>query len=111
MTIALFAEFTASEGNQDLVTELISGFAALVRAEPGNLAFDPHLRGDHPGTVFVYEAYRDQEAFDMHLTSAHGRAFNQRLGALVVGGGSRLTMLSPISVSAPVNTPSIEELV
>ena len=39
MTIALYAEFTATAGNRTLVTELIAEFAERVRAEPGNLAF------------------------------------------------------------------------
>jgi quinol monooxygenase YgiN len=98
MTVALFAEFTATAGNQALVTQLIAEFAARVRAEPGNLAFAPHHRADSPGTVFVYEAYRDQAAFEEHLASPHGHDFNLTLGELVVGGGSRLTMLRPIAV-------------
>ena len=106
MTIALYAEFTATAGNHALVTELIAEFAARVRAEPGNLAFDPHHLADSPATVFVYEAYRDQAAFDEHLASFHGRDFNQRLGTLVVGGGSRLTMLSPIVVGTAVESRS-----
>lgn len=104
MTIALYAEFTATDGNRDLVTELIAEFAVRVRAEPGNLAFDPHHRVDSPTTVFVYEAYRDQAAFDEHLASPHGHDFNRRLGDLIVGGGSRLTMLSPIAVGSPVES-------
>jgi quinol monooxygenase YgiN len=96
MTIALYAEFTASSGNHALVTELIAAFADRVRAEPGNLRFDPHHIVDAPDTVFVYETYRDQAAFDVHLASAHGHEFNRRLVGLVVGGGSRLTMLQPI---------------
>ena len=102
MTVALYAEFTATAENRTLVTELIAEFAQRVRAEPGNLAFDPHHLADSPATIFVYEAYRDQAAFDEHLASSHGRDFNQRLGTLVVGGGSRLTMLSPIAVATAV---------
>jgi quinol monooxygenase YgiN len=89
MTIALYAEFTATAGNHALVADLIAEFAQRVRAEPGNLVFDPHHRVDSPSTVFVYEAYRDQAAFDEHL---------------VVGGGSRLTMLSPIAVGTRTST-------
>ena len=105
MTIAVYVEFTATVGNQllvtELVTELIAEFAAGVRVEPGNLAFAPHIRVDSPSTVFVCEAYRDQAAFDEHLASAHGYDFTFRVADLVVGGGSRLTMLSPIAVDSP----------
>jgi len=106
MTIALYAEFTATAENRTLVTELIAEFAERVRAEPGNLAFDPHHLADSPAMIFVYEAYCDQAAFDEHLASSHGRDFNQRLGTLVVGGGSRLTMLSPIDVRIAVQSRS-----
>ncbi len=99
MTYSLYAEFTATAGNELLVTELIAEFAGRVRAEPGNLHFQPHHVSEVPETVFVYESYRDQAAFEDHLASAHGREFNRRLGGLVVGGGSRLTMLSPIAVA------------
>jgi quinol monooxygenase YgiN len=97
MTVALYAEFTAIAGNETVVTQLIADFAARVRAEPGNIHFEPHHLADAPETVFVYETYRDQGAFDDHLASPHGHEFNRRLAGLVVGGGSRLTMLSPIA--------------
>jgi quinol monooxygenase YgiN len=109
MTIALSAEFTATPGNEARVAALIGDFAVAVRAEPGNLLFEPHHPVGLPGSVFVYESYRDRAAFEEHLTSAHGHEFNRRLADLVVGGGSRLTMLSPIAAqtAAPADqTPN-----
>lgn len=101
MTVALFAEFTATAGNEAVVTQLIAEFATRVRAEPGNIHFEAHHLADAPDTVFVYETYRDQSAFEDHLASPHGHEFNRRLAGLVVGGGSRLTMLSAISADGP----------
>jgi len=98
MTISLYAEFTATPGNTERVSGLIAEFAATVRAEPGNLRFDAHSVASNPATFFVYELYRDQAAFDAHLAQPSGSAFNRALSALVEGGGSTLTMLSPISV-------------
>ena len=85
MTIALYAEFSATAGN---------------------LALDPHHLADSPTTVFVFETYRDQAAFDEHLASFHRRDFNQRLGTLKVGGASRPTMLSPIVIGTAVESRS-----
>ncbi|MEA9984666.1 MULTISPECIES: putative quinol monooxygenase [Subtercola] len=96
MTVSLYAEFTATAGNEPAVYQLITDFASAVRAEPGNLRFDPHFRDDNPMTIFVYEQYSDQTAFDSHLASAHGIAFNTELAPLVSGGGSTLTMLKTI---------------
>ncbi|GAA1000709.1 putative quinol monooxygenase [Subtercola frigoramans] len=98
MTIALYAEFTASAGNAAAVSSLIDEFATVVRTEPGNLRFDPHRLASDPHSVFVYELYRDQLAFDTHLASAHGLEFNRKLTSLITGGQSQLTMLDPIGV-------------
>jgi quinol monooxygenase YgiN len=98
MTIALYAEFTAVEGSTDAVVKLIADFATVVRQEPGNLCFDAYQLADEASTIFVHERYADQAAFDTHLASEAGRVFNIALAPLVIGGGSALTMLSPIEV-------------
>jgi len=99
MTVALYAEFTATPGNLERVRSLIDEFATTVRAEPGNICFDAHSVAAHPAKIFVYELYRDRAAFDEHLAAAAGAEFNRALTDLVEGGGSSLTMLTPISVS------------
>ncbi|KFF60208.1 hypothetical protein JF66_05925 [Cryobacterium sp. MLB-32] len=100
MTVALYAEFTATPGNIERVSALIDEFAGVVRAEPGNICFDAHSVEAHPATIFVYELYRDPAAFEAHLAAPAGAVFNRALAQLVEGGGSTLTMLTPISVSA-----------
>lgn len=94
MTWALYAEFTAVPGAEARVAELVRGLTPQVRAEPGNLAFTPHTLTDDPRSWFVYEAYRDEEAFREHLAADYGAAFNAALTPLVEGGGSRLTFLA-----------------
>ncbi|MBC7725511.1 MAG: antibiotic biosynthesis monooxygenase [Burkholderiaceae bacterium] len=94
--IALYAEFTAIAGNGDAVAALIGDFGALVRLEPGNIRFDVHRLEADPLSFFVYEIYRDQAAFDTHLAAPAGAVFNGHLTPLVVGGGSTLTMLTPV---------------
>ncbi|MBC7517452.1 MAG: antibiotic biosynthesis monooxygenase [Microbacteriaceae bacterium] len=99
MTIALYAEFSATPGNEARVVSLLSDLAAVVRAEPGNVVFDPHLI-TKTGRFYVYEVYRDEVAFAAHMTSKHCATFNLALSSLVDGGGSRLTMLTPIDTVA-----------
>lgn len=99
MTIALYAEFSATPGNQGRVLTLLAGLSTAVRAEPGNIVFDPHLLPNDAG-FYVYEVYQDAAAFGEHLASAHCTAFNLAIEELVDGGGSRLTMLTPIAAMA-----------
>lgn len=99
MTVALFAEISPLPGNEAHVEELLARFAELVRQEPGNLLFEAHRIVGSEASVFVYESYRDEAAFQAHLSSAHGHEFNTLLGPLVRGGESRLTMLDPIRLA------------
>ncbi|KGJ79332.1 hypothetical protein GY21_05370 [Cryobacterium roopkundense] len=99
MTVALYAEFTATPGNLERVRTLIDEFAGVVRAEPGNIRFDAHSVEAHPASIFVYELYRDPAAFEAHLAAPAGAVFNRALTDLVEGGGSTLTMLAPVSIS------------
>ncbi|WBM81301.1 antibiotic biosynthesis monooxygenase [Cryobacterium breve] len=94
--VALYAEFTALPGREDEVAALLSELTVDVRREPGNLAFDPHRRASNPREFFVYEVYRDAEAFQAHITAPYGAVFNGALGDLIEGDGSVLTWLTPL---------------
>jgi quinol monooxygenase YgiN len=96
MTWALYAEFTAVPGAEGRVSELVRELTARVRAEPGNLAFTPHTLVGEPRRWFVYEVYRDEEAFREHLAADYGAAFNAELTPLVEGGRSELTFLAEV---------------
>lgn len=94
MTWALFAEFTAIRGAEQRVAELVRDLTDRVRAEPGNLAFNPHTLVDEPRRWFVYELYRDEAAFRAHLAAEYGTTFNAALTPLVEGGQSQVTFLA-----------------
>jgi quinol monooxygenase YgiN len=94
MTWALYAEFTAVPGAEARVAELVRELTLKVRAEPGNVTFTPHTLKDDPRSWFVYEVYRDEDAFREHLAADYGAVFNTELAGLVEGGGSRLTFLA-----------------
>jgi quinol monooxygenase YgiN len=95
MTWALYAEFTANPGAEARVAELVRDLTARVRAEPGNVIFNPHTLVDDPRRWFVYEEYRDADAFREHISADYGAEFNRALADLVEGGGSTLTFLTP----------------
>ena len=93
MTRSLFAEFTARAGNEQRVADLVAGLTVQVRAEPGNLAFEPYTLETDPRRWFVYEVYVDEEAFQAHITAPYGADFNTALAPLIEEDGSRLTWL------------------
>ncbi len=101
---ALYSEFTALPGQEAEVSTLVNGLAAVVRAEPGNVAFEPYVERDRPEHWFVYEVYRDEQAFEAHITAAYGAVFNARLNELIAEDGSQLTFLS--APTAPSERPS-----
>lgn len=90
----LYAEFTAKPGHEARVATMINDLADLVRQEPGNVEFVPYRREDDPARFFVYEVYRDEAAFQAHITADYGAAFNAELGPLIVEDGSQLTWLT-----------------
>ena len=94
MPVILYAEFTAKPGSESEVETLISGLAEDVRREPGNTEFTVYRERDNPRKFFVFEQYRDEAAFDAHITADYGAIFNQRLSSLIEEGESQLTWLT-----------------
>ena len=92
----LYAELTALPGHDGTVAAMLAEHSVAVRAEPGCIVFSPHRVEGDPNAFFVYEVYRDQEAFEQHIASAHSESFNRALAEHVVGGGSALTWLAPL---------------
>jgi quinol monooxygenase YgiN len=95
--VILYAEFTTLEGHESRVAALVEKLVSDVRGEPGNVRFDAWVRRDVPREYVVFEIYSDEASFESHLNSSHCIEFNERLGALVAGGGSQLTRLAPVS--------------
>ena len=95
MTIALYAEFTALPGSESAVASLVAELAARVRTEPGNVSFEPCTLRERPRHWFVYEVYRDEAAFQAHISASYGEVFNAALGPLIEEDGSQLTWLTP----------------
>lgn len=91
----LYAEFTVVSGHEQAVAALLRDYGAQVRQEPGNITFAAFTKESDGRQVFVFEEYRDENAFQTHLASPYGRTFNEALAPLVDGGGSTLTFLNP----------------
>ncbi|MGW8363971.1 putative quinol monooxygenase [Streptomyces wedmorensis] len=95
MKKTLLAEFTAREGAHDEVAHLIGGYALKVREEEGNLAFDVYTRTADPRAFWIFEVYRDEDAFQTHLKAPYGGLFNTALAPLIEEDASVLTYLDP----------------
>ena len=64
----------ALEHADRFLSEMNANAEASVRLEEGCLQFD--VCTGEPGTVFLYEVYDSEEAFQVHLKSAHFLSFN-----------------------------------
>ncbi|MEU0202416.1 MULTISPECIES: putative quinol monooxygenase [unclassified Streptomyces] len=96
MTKTLLAEFTAREGAEDEVTRLIQEYALKVRQEEGNVAFDVYTKTASPRAYWIFEVYRDEDAFQAHLNAPYGGPFNAALTPLIEEDASVLTFLDPL---------------
>jgi autoinducer 2-degrading protein len=70
--------------------------AASLRDEPGCLRFDVLVPEGGDGVeVFLYEVYADAEAFDLHLSAPHFRAFDAATRDMVARKEVRRDALEP----------------
>jgi quinol monooxygenase YgiN len=94
MAKALLAEFTVKPGAEDRVAEMVTELAGSVRQEPGNVTFAVYTKADDPRSYWIYEVYRDDDAFRAHLAAPYGGPFNAELTDLIEEDGSVLTFLT-----------------
>ncbi|MFJ7335263.1 putative quinol monooxygenase [Streptomyces sp. NPDC101110] len=96
MKKTLFAEFTAREGAEEYVARMLRDYALKVRDEEGNLAFDVYTKASRPRAFWIFEVYRDDDAFKAHLDAPYGGPFNAALAPLIEESASVLTFLDPV---------------
>ncbi|MFE1948529.1 putative quinol monooxygenase [Streptomyces massasporeus] len=97
MTKTLLAEFTAREGAEGEVARMILEYAEKVRQEEGNLTFDVYTKEANPRAYWIFEAYRDEDAFQAHLKAPYGGPFNTALAPLIEEDASVLTFLDAVT--------------
>ncbi|NUP24099.1 MAG: antibiotic biosynthesis monooxygenase [Streptomyces sp.] len=100
MKKTLLAEFTVREGAEGEVARLIRDYALKVRDEEGNLAFDVYTKAAAPRAYWIFEVYRDEDAFKAHLDAPYGAPFNAALSSLIEEDASVLTFLDPLAAHA-----------
>ncbi|MGX1560115.1 putative quinol monooxygenase [Streptomyces sp. NPDC055506] len=97
MTKTLLAEFTAREDAEEEVARMILEYAEKVRQEEGNLTFEVYTKAASPRAYWIFEAYRDEDAFQAHLKAPYGGPFNTALAPLIEEDASVLTFLDEVT--------------
>ncbi|WP_299191547.1 putative quinol monooxygenase [uncultured Litoreibacter sp.] len=81
---AVTVTFTIKEGQMDAFLPLILKNArASVKDEPGCRQFDVCTDPSHPNTVFLYELYDDEAAFEAHHQMPHYKDTGPAVAGLV----------------------------
>ena len=68
----LIAQFKIKEGHRDAVVDaLVEDARSSVRDEPGCYQFDVSQDESEPNTIYAYEIYADEDAFEAHTRTPH----------------------------------------
>ena len=78
--VVVFFEIKAAHV-EEFRAAIAANAAASVNDEPGCRQFDVARDPDDALRVFLYEIYSDRAAFDLHLSSPHFKAFDQKTAA------------------------------
>ena len=57
------------------IAESLRLLTAASRLEPGCVSYIPHVAQDDPGTVVLYEQYRDEQALAAHRETPHFKKY------------------------------------
>lgn len=81
---AVVVTFEIEPGQFDAFMPLMTENAQTsLSDEPGCQRFDVCTDPGRPGEVFLYELYTDEAAFSAHLDSAHFKAFDAKVAAMI----------------------------
>jgi quinol monooxygenase YgiN len=73
--VTLVAYINVLPGFEKEMKEALTTMATASRKETGCEQFVANVRNDSPQMVVIYEAYKNDEAFQLHKTSPHAVAF------------------------------------
>jgi (4S)-4-hydroxy-5-phosphonooxypentane-2,3-dione isomerase len=59
------------EHRERYLEEMLGDALGSIRDEPGCLRFDVLIDAENPNTIYLYEIYRDEAAFQEHLQAPH----------------------------------------
>ena len=95
-----FVRFVVKTGKRDDFLELLRWDARVARdREPGTLRLDVWEIEGEPDVVYVYEVYKDADAFESHTKNEPVQKFNEIMSSLIEGW----TMVIPFGESVASN--------
>ena len=71
--IVLLVQFTVKPGQEARACEIIRVMQEHTRKEPGCLSYVGHQSTEDPRRFFFYEAYKDEDALQVHRNAAYFR--------------------------------------
>ena len=71
MAYVVCAKWTAKDGKQDRLQEVIHEMTEPSRAEPGNRYYQASRSPENQRLYFLYEQYEDEAAYEAHMASEH----------------------------------------
>jgi len=71
MAYVVCAKWTAKEGEEGRLAEIIQEMTGPSRAEPANLYYQAQRSPDNPRLFFLYEQYADEAGYEAHMASEH----------------------------------------
>ena len=71
MAYVVCAKWTAKDGKECRLEEVIGELAGPSRAEPGNLYYQAQRSPENPRLYFLYEQYTDEAGYEAHMASEH----------------------------------------
>jgi quinol monooxygenase YgiN len=71
MAYVVSAKWTAKEGSEARLREVIEEMTPASRGESGNLYYQAHTSPENPRLFWLYEQYADEAAYHAHMDSPH----------------------------------------
>src|SRR5918911_5783846 len=71
MAYVVAAIWTAKEGQEEKILEVIKKMTPLSRQEPGGLYYQAQHSPTDPRLFFLYEQYVDETGYEAHMATPH----------------------------------------
>jgi quinol monooxygenase YgiN len=94
--IAYVVKLTAAEGKRDEALATLGKLVDATEGEPGTVQYLLHTETNEPDTIWFYELYADQAAFEAHSTSATMAEVLGLLGGGLLAGAADMRQLDVV---------------
>jgi quinol monooxygenase YgiN len=75
MAHVLAVTWTAKEGHEADIHEILRSLGDASRREPGVITYTTHVDPDNPRIFFIYEKYHDIDGLEAHQETAHFKQY------------------------------------